>query len=120
MASDLFLAFSSFKAELEAALSGSKFWSSNPSPEERAARSFEEIPGLGEGAAMALAMTTALGGRTHPDKASLASWAARDNGETLKRYLLESPELPHSLLRWPKWKRVLVPTIVDSLVTMGS
>ena len=69
---------------------------------------------------MALAMTTALGGRTHPDKASLASWAARDNGETLKRYLLESPELPHSLLRWPKWKRVLVPTIVDSLVTMGS
>ena len=104
------------EAELEAAMEGSKAWNEILSPEERAAKEFMEIEGIGETTAMVLACTTALGGSKHKNRTDLAKWASIDQGEKLKHFLLHSTELPTSLLRWPAWHAKFVPRIVEDLV----
>ena len=76
-------------------------WNDVLSPQEKAAKDFMEIEGVGERAAMALATTTALGGTRHGDRKSLAEWAARDGGEKLKHFLLTSEELGGAILTSP-------------------
>ena len=76
-------------------------WNDVLSPQEKAAKDFMEIEGVGERAAMALATTTALGRTRHGDRKSLAEWAARDGGEKLKHFLLTSEELGGAILTSP-------------------
>ena len=105
------------ESELQAALEGSKAWNDVLSSQEKAAKEFMEVEGIGETAAMVLATTTSLGGKHHKTKKSLAKWAALDEGEKLKDFLLNSSELPESLLRWPGWRHKFVPRIISALVT---
>ncbi len=68
-----------------AAKEGSRAWNEVLSAQEKAAKAFMEIEGVGETAAMVLASTTSLGGAPHRSRESLAEWAAKDQGAALKK-----------------------------------
>lgn len=51
------------------------------SAEEKAAREFQGVEGIGEATAMALAYTKALGGAQHASLASLQDWVRQSGGQ---------------------------------------
>ncbi|KAK9830044.1 hypothetical protein WJX72_009379 [[Myrmecia] bisecta] len=96
-------------AELEAATQGERLGNAELTSEERAAKEFMEVDGIGETTAMVLALTFALGGRQHTTLQSLKGWAKEgDNAISLQHFLLHSPEMPEATRRWPAWRHRMV------------
>lgn len=75
---------------------GERPWSIQATVEEAAAREFMTLDGLGEAAAMALSLSTSLGGQRHPSLSSLKSWLAADDEhpDVLKAFLLDRYFIP--------------------------
>ena len=72
-------------------MQGERPWSIHATSEEVAAQEFLQLPGLGEAAAMTVALTAALGGCRHGSLASLTSWlaAGADHLDQLQAFLLD-------------------------------
>ncbi|KAK3269089.1 hypothetical protein CYMTET_22446, partial [Cymbomonas tetramitiformis] len=103
--------------ERAAALDGTVPLSLNPSPRELVAREFSSVEGIGDGAAIALATTRALGPRAPPGSlAELEAIAKEDNGTRLLKFLLESEEVPKTTRLWPKWRKTVVPRLLKRLL----
>jgi hypothetical protein len=112
--------------ELAAAVAGEVVEAEDLSPEEVAAKEFEDLEGVGEKTAMILARTTALGGSKHTGVASLKAWVqqndnnnnekANQNAATLLNFLLTSEEIPEMTRRWPAWSHRIAARIVGQLM----
>ncbi len=71
-------------------MQGDRPWSIHTTREEAAAQEFMQLSGLGEAAAMALSLTSGLGGHRHHSIASLKSWlaAGQSHVDQLQVFLL--------------------------------
>jgi len=105
--------------ELAAALAGETVEAENLSSEERAAKEFMAIDGVGKKVSAVLANTLSLGGKQHAGLESLKRWTLdnlAENKERLVHFLLDSEEIPSATRNWPLWKMRFVPMIVADLV----
>jgi len=106
--------------EMTAALDGSRAWAEVMSTQEKAAKDFMRVDGIGEATAITLATTTCLGGYKHKGIRSLAKWARQGtNEDALVKFLSESEEISRGLRKWPAWTIRCVPNIVNKLVHGG-
>lgn len=71
-------------------MQGERLQNTAPTQEEQAAAEFMTVQGVGEGTAMALALTTALGQQQHTSLQCLKAWvqSSSDNAAALQTFLL--------------------------------
>ena len=106
----------------------------DPTPLELAVKEFQQLDGIGEKTAIALATTVAFSHLIEPNGTSpsyegrrlagLAELVAcvREGGQKpgegeafVKWWLTASPELPAATTRWPAWSARIVPKVMDQL-----
>lgn len=92
------------------------------STEEKAAKEFQKVQGIGDSVAMVLALTTTFGGMRHISLQSLQTWvrASKENADRMKNFLLTSEELSSATKKWPAWRSRLVPKIMAALCSDNS
>lgn len=109
-------------AEREAAMSGKVVESSELSCEEKAAKRFEAIEGVGYSTARVLAQTHALGRRRHTSPTTLGKWICEDmdaRKEILYQFLTMNEEMPANTRAWPVWKKTMAPKIVEQIIALA-
>eukprot|EP00958_Prasinococcus_capsulatus_P012620 scaffold1269_cov400-Prasinococcus_capsulatus_cf.AAC.2 len=105
--------------ELRAARGECSHPSPNPSKEELVSRRLmRDVEGLGETAAIAIATST----NVLPNKTTVKSTKdlrrlcqSSEGVSSLRSFLLEHTDMPVTVRRWPKWRKAIVPRMLEQL-----
>ena len=95
--------------------------SPNPSKEELISRELmKNIEGIGETAAISIATSANIltGGKKIKSSKDLRMLCQTAKGVSgLRAFLLEHTDMPLTVRRWPKWRKVIVPRMLESLAS---